>query len=102
MIYSAALLNKNWSEYNLVISLYRAGNAGASLDKADELYTEWSSMPHDTMHPLNVPYRAADFASLGYEIATESKNDSAMNHWASLGGGPIKVIALTPASRGGP
>jgi hypothetical protein len=101
-IYNAALLNKNWSEYNLVIGLYRAGSVDASLAKADELYNEWSSLPQDAMHPLNVPYRSWDIASLGYEIATESKNQSAADHWARLGGGPIKVIALRPASRRGP
>ncbi len=99
MIYDAALLNKNWSEYNLVIALYRADSVDASLAKADELYTEWSSMPQNPMHPLNVPYHAWDFASLGYEIATESKIQSAVDHWARLGGGPIKVVALTPAAR---
>ena len=99
MIYDAALLNKNWSEYNLVISLYRAGSVDAPLAKADELYTERSSMPQNPVHPLNVAYPAWDFASLGYEIATESKNASAVDHWARLGGGTIKVVALTPAAR---
>ncbi len=96
MIYNAALFNKNWSQYNLIIAYYQAGSADTALEKSDELYKEWSSMPQDPMHPVNVAFHAADFASLACQIAIETKNQDAIDHWSRLGGGSIKIVSLHP------
>jgi hypothetical protein len=48
------------------------------------------------LHPVNVAYHAENFASLALEIATEAKNQDAIDHWSRRAVGNVRVVSLHP------
>lgn len=96
VLVGATLISKNWAQYNLVIAYYREGNTETSLVKAEDVYGELSGSAQNPMHPVNVAYHADDFASLALEIATETKNQDAIDHWSRRAAGNVRVVSLHP------
>ncbi len=95
VLVGATLINKNWAQYNLVIAYYREGNIETSLAKAEDFFGELSGNTQNPMHPVNVAYHAEDFASLALQIATETKNQDAIDHWSKRAGN-VRVVSLHP------
>lgn len=79
-----------------MIAYYREGNIEASLAKAEDLYRESFAYRQDPMHPVNVAYHADDFASLALQIATETRNQDAMDRWSRRAPGNVRVVSLHP------
>lgn len=87
---------KNWSEYNLVIAYYRAGDVETAFSKADDFFQEYSNLSPGTQPGVNVAYHARDFASLAVEIAREAKMPAEEQRWKERGGmglGNVNVIS---------